>query len=98
VSTPKPPTPRSVSATLAAADFRAARMQQDGANLRRTEGFQVEWAPGTGVRVRFMTGDPDLRDVALSKMAGRLRLKGWQVDQRENRTYLTVTAKDGDNQ
>jgi hypothetical protein len=91
---PKPPSPRSVSATLAAAYFRATRI--DAANMR-TEGFQTEWAPGTGVRVRFATDDPALRDVALSKMAGTLRRKGWQVSQREDRTYLTVT-EDGDRQ
>lgn len=81
--TPKPPSPRSVSATLVAADFRAA-------NQYRAEGFQCEWAPGTGVRVRFITADPALRDTALSKIAGRLRYKGWFVREREN--HLTVLA------
>lgn len=85
---PKPPTPRSVSATLAAADFRAW-------NQYRAEGFQAEWAPGIGaiVLVRFVTDDAGMRSVALSKMAGRLRYKGWAAQRYED--HLIVTAKDG---
>ena len=86
--TPKPPSPRSVSATLAAADFRAIGDKREA----RTEGFQTEWAPGAGVRVRFVTDDPDMRSLALRKMAGTLRRKGWQVNERHDRAYLTVTG------
>lgn len=88
--TPKPPSPRRVSATLAAAGFRAASQY-------RAEGFQTEWAPGIGaiVRVRFVTGDPALRRTALGRMAATLRWKGWQVaeyaDEGPDRAYLTVT-------
>lgn len=83
---PKPPTPRSVSATLSAADFRARR---DG----RAEGYEVEWSlddPPTGVVVDFepdwgddsttaMAAAEALRFTALHQMAAVLRRKGWTV-------------------
>ena len=85
VTTPKPPTLVSVSATLRTAEFRAHR---DG----RTEGYEVERSlvdPGA-VIVDFSPdwGDDSteahrageaLRIEALDKMAAVLRRKGWAV-------------------
>jgi hypothetical protein len=91
---PKPPTPRSVSATLRTAGFRAI-----GAG---TEGYEVAWhGDGPGVHLVFIADDGDdstaahvvadrLRDEALVSMAATLRRKGWHVEQRY--AYLIVTG------
>jgi hypothetical protein len=88
--TPKPPTARSVSATLRAADLPAARDDR--------EGYVVEWhgTPGaSAVRVSYEANDDEsLRLLALKEMTAVLRRKGWLV--REGRTgRLLVTAMEG---
>ena len=82
---PKSPTPRSVSATLVAADFRTYR---DG----RDEGYLTEWHEQRGsgpVRVNFETGDADVRKLALEKMAAVLARK-WSV---QDVGYLIVNER-----
>ena len=71
----KPPTVRSVSATLRAAGFSAHR---DG----RDEGFRVEWSgmpDSSPVRVRFVAVTNELDDLAMRTMATVLTRKGWSV-------------------
>ena len=95
----KPPTPRSVSATLRAAGFKAIG---DG-----DEGYEAAWFgayPATAagvVHVRFCAyrGDGtsaaidearELEHKALAAMAAVLRHKGWAAEERESGTYLIV--------
>jgi hypothetical protein len=77
--TPKPPTPRSVSATLCAHDFRAV-------NGKRIEGYGVTIQDAGAVRVDFYVAEDgseadQLHRDALGKMAAVLRRKGWLVEQ-----------------
>jgi hypothetical protein len=73
---PASPTPRSVSATLRAADFRSSIRPHE---RKRSEGFLVGRNDKRTVWVRFVTDDPDLREVALAKMSATLSHKGWLV-------------------
>lgn len=73
--TPRPPAPRSVSATLRTAGFAAHREDRD-------EGYLCEWSglPGESpVKVGYKTGDKDLHARALRTMTGTLTRKGWSV-------------------
>lgn len=73
---PAPPTPRSVSATLRAADFRSSIRPHA---RTRSEGFLVGRDDERTVWVRFVADDPDLREVAMTKMSTTLSHKGWLV-------------------
>lgn len=93
MGTPKPPSPQRVSATLRAADFRAA-------NSRRPEGYGVAAENARAVRVDFHVAEDgskadQLHREALDKMARVLRRKGWQVvqfrgDVNDRSRYLIV--------
>ena len=76
ISKPKPPTPRSVSATLRSAGFSAYR---DG----RDEGYRVEWLPlvpgPSEVRVGFESVTWEICDLAMETMTVVLQRKGWSV-------------------
>lgn len=80
----KPPTVRSVSATLRAAGFSAFR---DG----RDEGYLVEWfgMPGSSsVRVSFESITTETYELAFQQMTLVLTRKGWSV--RDAARYLIV--------
>jgi len=97
VRKPKSPTPRSVSATLRAADFRVWTNE-------RGEGYEAMWddPERTAVYVTFTAdyGDlgmdaceaaDNLHATAMSGMASALRRKGWQVEECGNvAPYLIV--------
>ena len=90
MTTPKPPTVRSVSATLRTAGFAAHR---DG----RDEGYRAEWSgmpDSSPVRVRFVAVTNALDDLAMKTMTAALTRKGWSVRNVHGR--LIVTAKEGD--
>ena len=73
--TGKPPTPRSVSATLRTAGFSAYRPGRD-------EGYLVEWfgMPGSSpVRVGFEAVTNELDALAMETMTVVLTRKGWSV-------------------
>jgi len=85
---PKPPTPRSVSATLRAAGFRSYTDDRD-------DGYGVMWwddEERTAVYIAFTVGFGDggaeaveaadkLHATAIAGMASALRRKGWQVEE-----------------
>ena len=83
--TGKPPSPRSVSATLRAADFRARRDDRpEGYEVERSlvypEAVIVDFEPDWGDESHQAHADGEaLRDKALDLMAAALRRKGWAV-------------------
>lgn len=98
MSKPKPPSPRSVSATLRTAGFKAIG---DG-----DEGYICAWfrdIPGSAVHVSFhaycgdgsaAAGDEarELENKALASMGDALRRKGWAAEEWETFGCLIVTA------
>lgn len=81
MSNPKPPT---------------ARWEMCGASMDYTEGYRVSpWVDLGTIRVDFMTGDPDVREMALAKMGGVLSRKGWTVRAGSNSRFLIVKAMEG---
>ena len=96
MSKPYPPSPRSVSATLRTAGFRAIG---DG-----DEGYEAAWFrddPASGaVHVSFHRWRPsgapldearELERKALASMGDTLRRKGWAAEERDGGTWLIVT-------
>lgn len=89
---PKPPTARSVSATLRAAEYHTADFRRPGID---GEGYVIAREDTGTIRVDFMTGDPDLHAKALWAMRRTLIQKGWKVNRGPESRFLLVTAIEG---
>ncbi len=81
MTAPKPPTPRSVSATLRTAGFAAAQRIPPPGMYKLSEGYRAEWQQGEGspVVVSFITDGAYVHEQALSAMTETLTRKGWSV-------------------